>query len=415
MESIAQAARDRGLFLHLGGGYLYGASGKQDLFVNHDWHYLSCDSDKKTSGQGFINTVTTTQVWRDTGAPTSPYHCFLLRPLTYSDGYRDDSIEYRTIYASNPPTNDQPTKGSFATGPGNMRIKALPGFQSNPLVTDLCAIPGAWEDKPNEVWLYLATGSRIVELELNEERNLENRGWQSRDAKSPVVRVRSVYPESVLNDPDGNIDAVFKSIDRPVDTLIHYGGMADSPDVFVVRHDNYVHEYVPTPWSQYQGIGVDEHYLWVFGTGGFACATHTSVIKAVNERAAGSQQSKPRWIEHYPNKVLYKGLPAGDGLVGPRAGEPELQGLRDLAPSDDGTLTANMWSRSYDRSGKFQGEEGPSMYTTNYEVNIVAGSIAVGNWAKINGSATQVHKQPVYCWPMFDSLKARLIAEGKQA
>jgi hypothetical protein len=398
-SDIEPAAQLRGLFMHVGDGYLYAGSGRRDIINNNSWHYLRCSPDARGAANGYITRMATSLNRADAGSPSSPYHCFLLRP-TSSREY----IEYRTIYASNPPTNSQPpTAGEEATP-----IKRLPGLRDIPPVTDVCAVPGGWQDKPDEVWIYLAAGSRIIELELEKGRFV-CRGWQSKDAKSQVTSVGTAYPDSVRDDPDGELDR-----EPQLGNLIHYGGLANSPDIFVVRHIDYAHGYVPTPWTQYAGIGADERYLWVFGTGGFACASHASVIKAFNERAAGRSDSKPRWMVHYPNNLLYKGLATGDGLVGPRGSEPPLQGLRDLAPCDDGTVTASLVTRSYDSAGKMKGDDGPWMYTASCQVDIGAGKIKVGDWTKLTGGpALQVQKQSIYCWPTFESLQARLVADGE--
>jgi hypothetical protein len=414
-RDIEQAGRLRGLFMHIGDGYLYAGSGRKDIVSNNSWHYLRCGPDGAGSGAGYITRMATTLNWGDAGSPMSPYHCFLVRPKS-STG---DLIEYRTIRPSNPPTNAQPETPAGGTS----AIRRFPGLERIPAVTDVHAVPGGWPDKPNEVWLYVAAGSKVIELELNEQGALECRGWQSRPAKSQVMWVRSVYPASVGDDPDGDLTSVFTTIQPRVNTLIHYGGLANSPDIFVVKHADYVdpqtdagHGYVPAPWSQYAGIGVDERFLWVFGTGGFACASHTSVLKAFKERAAGKSDSKPRWIEHYPNKLLYKGLSTGDGLVGFRQGEPPLEGLRDLAPCDDGTVMASLVTRSYDAAGKMQGDDGPFMCTARCQVDIRAGNVRVGTWTKLTGGpAAQVQKQPIYCWPTFESLQARLVAEGQKS
>jgi hypothetical protein len=61
-------------------------------------------------------------------------------------------------------------------------------------------------------------GIEDIELELNEKRVLENRGWQSRDSKSQVLSVRSVYSEPVGGDPGGDIESVFPSITPIVNT-----------------------------------------------------------------------------------------------------------------------------------------------------------------------------------------------------
>ena len=44
------------------------------------------------------------------------------------------------------------------------------------------------------------------------------------------------------------------------------------------------------------------------------------------------------------------------------------------------------------------------------------GTIQVGDWTKLaGGPARQVEKQAIYCWPIFESLKARLAAESQLA
>ena len=90
---------------------------------------------------------------------------------------------------------------------------------------------------------------------------------------------------------------------------------------------------------------------------------------------------------HYPNRLLYKGLSTRDELVGPRPGEPELRGLRDLAPCEDGTLTASVVTRSYDKNGKLEGEAGPDIYTAGHQVDVKAGTVRVDRLDEIQGRA----------------------------
>jgi hypothetical protein len=411
IEDLDEPARYRGLFLHIGGGYLYGGSGQRDIVDGNHWQYLSSGTDAPYSTRGYIGRMTTTKPWGAAGASKSPYHCFLFRNTSGHNVFAE-SLEARLIRSSNPPSNTRPAIGTFAADVPY--IRSLPGLGADAAVADIWAIPGGWPDKPDEVWLYVATGTKIIELELNEDGILECRGWRSHDVKAPVSRVRCVYPESVSEDPDGHIKTSFNSIDPQVHTLTHYGGLASSPDVLVIRHEDGLHGYVPAPWGQYAGIGVDERFLWVFTSGGFACATHTSVMNAAIAQARGDKAAKPRWSTHYPNALLYRGLPTGDELVEPRTGVPVLQGLLDLAPCSDGTLTASVVTRSYDQNGNLEGDDGPYMYTASYSIDVVAGTLKVNEWTKLaGGPAEQIQKHPIYCWPMFEGLKARLAAESQ--
>jgi hypothetical protein len=432
LADIEQAARYRGLFVIVGSnGYLYAGSGQANIVNDAKWTYLKTSPDANGSGYGYITRVTAALSWGDVDSPHTPYHCFLLRPKDENEG--GDVIEHRIIMASTPPRNTASgICGKTVTPQGAVRMKGFiygPDSRGNlPDVKDLWAIPGGSLDKPKEVWLYVATEKRIVEMELTEEREMVCRGWQSQPAKGYLTKVRSVYPSSVPDDPDGDIQSVFSSngskVDTMVDTLIHYGGMRNSSDIFVVRHGNGSHGYVSTPWTErhmvgegadnYRGIGVDNQFLWAFGPLGFACATHSSVIKAINE---GKQ---PRWIEHNPYKLLFKlnGSPPFDGFI-PDPGLYETmfsgnmeksKGLVDLAPCDDGTLTANLFTRDFNTRKNTLHDEGPGMYMASYQVDIKAGMIQVGNWTRIRGKAQQVLKMPIYCWPMLKSLKAKLVA-----
>jgi hypothetical protein len=212
---------------------------------------LSANPDSMNSLCGLITRMTTTIAWGDIGSARSPYQCFLLRPA--SGLAPGPAIEYRTIRASYPPTSYPPTEGTFRAT-GYQHFRSLPGVTYVPAVSDLCAIPSGEPTKPGEVWLHLTTGTKILQLELNEQRVLEYRGWQSDSATSDLTHVRSVYPESVPDDPDGGIESVFASVDPPFPTLTHYARPAGSPNVFVVRHFDRVHGYVPTPGSNTPGI-----------------------------------------------------------------------------------------------------------------------------------------------------------------
>ena len=112
---------------------------------------------------------------------------------------------------------------------------------------------------------------------------------------------------------------------------ITYAGLEASPEIYVdaVGKEGYVR----APWATYSGVRVDQHYLYVFGWGGFACATHASVMRCLT----GGGQT-PRWIHHYPNELLFtEAYHRNEKRVFDR---PPPLGLVDLSPCDDGPAAA---------------------------------------------------------------------------
>ena len=73
LEDLESSARFRGLFFHVGDGYLYAGSGRRDIVQENSWHYLWAKPDSKSSGFPYIDRMTTTHTWADTGSPHSPY------------------------------------------------------------------------------------------------------------------------------------------------------------------------------------------------------------------------------------------------------------------------------------------------------------------------------------------------------
>ncbi len=69
-----------------------------------------------------------------------------------------------------------------------------------------------------------------------------------------------------------------------------YGGVRDGNYIHVAAWANYGTVEGPEKWKTYNGIEVDPYFLWVFGKGGIACATHASVIKARQGKI-----KKPSW------------------------------------------------------------------------------------------------------------------------
>jgi hypothetical protein len=154
------------------------------------------------------------------------------------------------------------------------------------------------------------------------------------------------------------------------------------------RNDNFLHVLVngslhaqvlgPEEWGNYNGIEVDPYYLWVFGKGGIACATHASIMKCSRDKT-----ERPDWIYHDFDTSLWKSDNA-----------PEVI---SLYPCADGTLVASMLS---------------NIYTADYEIDRKSERIVTTSWVKRGGNAKQVIRMPIACWPVLESLKARLQSES---
>jgi hypothetical protein len=100
---------------------------------------------------------------------------------------------------------------------------------------------------------------------------------------------------------------------------------------------------------------------------------------------------------------------------------PPLKGLNFLSPCDDGTISASIVLRH----AEFNVSLGPGRlywdakdtdykpWTATFAVDAKAGKMAVGEWTPIevgggNVSVREMHKVPIGCWPLLDSLKTKL-------
>jgi hypothetical protein len=214
--------------------------------------------------------------------------------------------------------------------------------------------------------------------------NTDNRMW-----------VRDLYlpPTTLPDDPDA--DAMVDDNANPPGppllaqkkySFLSYAGVADGNKIYVGTTSNQTtnqttYGAVEGPaWTSYNGIEVDPNYLWVFGKGGIACATHTSIIKCRQGKVAS-----PSWIYHdignqFPSKLE----------------------VTSLCPCADGTLVANI-----------QG----NIYTADYEIeptvihsplSFTPGRIVTSSWVKRGGNAKQVIKMPIPCWSMLEKLRENL-------
>jgi hypothetical protein len=205
-----------------------------------------------------------------------------------------------------------------------------------------------------------------------------------------------------------------------------YVGHDATQDIFVRAWDKGWS--VRSPWNLYSGIAVDSRHVWVFHPGGFACATHASVLRTV----AGG---KPQWMEYQlPNRLLARLLntrgeetPLGVSgrwkvdLDDETESMPPLKGLISFSPCDDGTISASIVFRQARFTSRGQTErpywaatdKDHKPWTVTFTVDTKAGKLNVGEWTPIevgggHVSVREVHKVPIGCWPLLDSLKSKL-------
>ena len=194
-----------------------------------------------------------------------------------------------------------------------------------------------------------------------------------------AVVVRSLYlPAAPLpDDPDAGAlkDA---GADPPGPALtaqnspVLYAGVRDRNVLHVVAWNSWAEVDGPQHWTSYNGVAVDPYYVWVFGKGGIACATHASMIKCRQQKSR-----TPAWVYH--------DFPAPFSA-------PEVHALN---PCVDGTLLVAM-----------QGD----IYTADYAVDKLKNRVVTSSWVARGGPAEQVGKLPVPCWPVLESLRANLEA-----
>src|SRR5262249_37032419 len=152
--------------------------------------------------------------------------------------------------------------------------------------------------------------------------------------KSISNSVRVVHlPRPCEDDPDADS---LVSGSTTVD-YITYGGLKSSSEVYVDAAGK--EGYVPTPLDSYNGVRVDQHYVWVFDSSASACATQASVVRCLNGKS-----ERPRWICHSPTDLLYTAAFHQHQHEVTR--RRPLLGLVDLCPCDDGTLIAALYTRS---------------------------------------------------------------------
>jgi hypothetical protein len=283
-----------------------------------------------------------------------------------------------------------------------------PGLHS---LSDVWAEPG---DTSNNIWFYTAKGNVITGWSVDVEKgmNKARRTGYAQTLKADVKSVRVLHhPQAFLDDPD-NTPGILTGVDYCV-----YGGLArENSDIYVDIGKK--SGYVPSPWGGYDGLGVDRHYLWVFGSGGFACATHASIVRCLNKEV-----QRPRWMEHYPTELLYTKEYNRDKN---KVSYEHHPGLVDVCPCDDGTLVAALYTRSVKLKPSGSGGTGAvdhgyyvfddknALYTAVYHTDLKKGTIDV-KWTKIEVSTgVRIQKLPVFCWSLFESLSVMLDRLGSR-
>ena len=231
-------------------------------------------------------------------------------------------------------------------------------------------------------------------------------------SKRVVRSVRAVVnPHALANDPDvgGRQDGA------TLGEYLVYGGLDKSTEIYVDASG--VQGYVVAPWEHYSGLAVDQQLVWVFGTEGFACATHASVMRSLTKRG-----DEPRWMTYGSapeelGSLLYAAeyAKAEKSVTGPD--RTPVRGLVDLCACDDGTLVASLFQRRVTR-GVTRGLERPvftdvsAVYTGAHTIDVEKRTINV-DWTKPGRGgktvvATRVQKTAMACWPLFAGLRAVL-------
>jgi hypothetical protein len=368
IENLVAPARNRGLLWQIdptSTGYLYGGTN----ILKGKFPYMNA--------QGTRIAIAASE--KALSTPTPTYHIFHVKGGA-SGGTFHGIWRY--------PYKDPPSWDDF-TG-------AAKGL------TDIWATVGDRSNK-SEIYFYGAKDDSIIGFVLDENNKVRDGNYRPK-LKSKAISVRVVRnPSWIPDDPDAGVEGA-RLQQQP---YITYGGCEGSRDIFV----DYLGSepgYVPSPWTHYRGLGVDSHYLWAFGSGGFACATHASAIRCRNKKI-----DQPRWMEHYPNDLLYtQSFRTHDKDV--KGARPELKGLLDLSPCVDGTLVAAIAQRTaIPLHGVWTifDDAQPPLYAGTYETDLQAQKIDV-EWRKLpEGTAgVVVQKLPVPCWSMLESLYESIAA-----
>ena len=186
-----------------------------------------------------------------------------------------------------------------------------------------------------------------------------------------VAEIRSVYlPANALPD-DPDADALTGENRPKPNSVLTYGGIRNSNQLHVMEWIEKATVEGPEHWTSYNGIEVDAHYVWLFGKGGIACATHASMLKCKQGKIV-----RPTWIYHDFDKQQFNAPEVGN-----------------LCPCADGTFVLSMLDQ---------------IYTAHYRIDHTIRRIVTSSWVKRGGKASQVVKMPIPCWSVLERLNESL-------
>lgn len=393
LKAITPAARDRGLYVHLGdNNYLYGATGRKG-----PWKTLG------VSGGNLRTRFSITVPKGAVGSLKPQYDLFVCK------AWLGGTLEVTHSWLD-----------TFMNATNEDKV-------SDQKFDDVWALPAPPPRKEGMSFVYAAhhgAGNGSVQLlELDGKSLVHGNWWPS--TKSGVTTVRAVThpPFTLADDPDkGGLppgSPLLGGVDH-YNSLI-YGALHASPEIYVDQSNTRC--YVPSPWGNYTGIEVDPYYLWVFRPDAFACATHASVISCIQ-----GKRPSPRWMGYaMPGEYLFDSYQTNIGGV-PTPWEtsrerqrehadklPPFKGMVAFTACVDGTLIASTYKRRVYHPDKqrYEAEDSgsPALRTSVYTIDLKAGKIDVEPWKQIAGAAYQLQKLPIPCWSLFEKLKANLQAK----
>jgi len=359
-----------------------------------------------------------------TGQPSSQfnftpdYHCFVLKSTSSAYPGSHHWVDHLRLNGEKPTVQHS--------------RKVLDSF--SPAFTDLCIA----DEKEKVIEVVVGTGEvagakgsvTSFTLDAKDDDNtamLKRINWWPQTTYA-VGTVRAQYlPVSAIGDPDQS------AIPPEGAAGIIYATMLGSTDIYVNTANT--DHYLPGPpgWGTCKGIAVDDTYLWLYQSYGFAVVSHASVLSYLHNPLKSRQA--PRWITYprLPSEVLGDNLELGDTDDGAHFfsynfllldRKPPLVGLRSLSPCEDGTLLAAVVHRTISTSppsyvpsllggsAKYFIAEEETIQTATYKIDVVAGSVSVGKWTKIPGGALRVQKLPMPGWALLASLNKKLREEG---
>jgi hypothetical protein len=155
------------------------------------------------------------------------------------------------------------------------------------------------------------------------------------------------------------------------------------------------------PHQDMLGMSVDRHYVWIFTRSNIQCASHGSIRNAV------ATDETPIWANYVLPPDLYTNWQT----------EGRWTGLHDLAACDDGTLTAVIADKSEPRIYSATPvvtwtEKRKTIEISGTTTNNFAQQVATNGWAKANGEAWRVYKQPLFGWNLLIELE-RVLQEAQ--